>query len=45
MRETAQGLGRRGLPAGSSQARLLARERGVGPRGWHSPAFRQLGRG
>jgi hypothetical protein len=28
--------GRRGLPGGDSLARLLARERGVGRRGWGS---------
>jgi hypothetical protein len=42
--------GVRGLPGGNSLARLLGRERGVGRRGWHSPAgralaFRVMGRG
>jgi hypothetical protein len=42
--------GHRGLPGGDSVARLLARRRGVGRRGWHSAAaralpFRRLARG
>jgi hypothetical protein len=32
--------GRRGVPGGDSLARLLARERGVGRRGWHSQGGR-----
>jgi hypothetical protein len=32
--------GHRGLPGGDSLARLLARERGVQRRGWHSQGGR-----